>query len=71
MLALTCLSDIRFTKKENIPKLSKRGSLASIRNRCLITGRSVAVYSKLRLSRIKFREYALFGFITGIRKAAW
>ena len=46
-------------------------SKVSIRNRCVLTGRTKSVLSKFRLSRLTFRRLALSGFIPGIRKAAW
>ncbi|MEK6798427.1 MAG: type Z 30S ribosomal protein S14 [Planctomycetota bacterium] len=39
--------------------------------RCLICGRSRAVYRKFRLCRICFRSLALDGLIPGVRKASW
>ncbi len=42
-----------------------------VKNRCLITGRSRAVYRKFGISRLKFRELALWGLIPGVRKASW
>ena len=48
----------------------KVASKTSIRNRCVLTGRAKSVFSKYRLSRLSFRQLALFGFIPGIRKAA-
>jgi len=37
----------------------------------MVTGRSRAVYKKLMLSRIAFRELALKGHLPGIHKASW
>ena len=45
-------------------------SRVSIRNRCVLTGRTKSVFSRFRLSRLTFRRLALFGFIPGVRKAA-
>lgn len=42
-----------------------------IKNRCLITGRARAVYRKFGISRLKFREMALWGLLPGVRKASW
>jgi ribosomal protein S14 len=71
LVALGCLEGVNFTESENFIKAPKRVSLVSVRNRCLFTGKSRSILSKFRLSRNKFREYALRGFITGLRKAVW
>jgi small subunit ribosomal protein S14 len=39
--------------------------------RCLICGRSHAVYRKFMLCRICFRSLAHEGKIPGVRKASW
>jgi len=58
-----------FLKKLN--KLSRNSSKVRIRNRCILTGRGRGVYSKYRLSRIRFRELASQGLIPGVIKANW
>ena len=55
-------------KLNNLPRNS---SLGRARNRCLLTGRGRGVYRFCRLSRIKVRELASSGFITGLRKSSW
>ena len=62
------------TRTLNIIKLNKlnRNSCKTrVTNRCILTGRSRAVYKLFRLSRIKFRELAVQGFIPGVTKASW
>ncbi len=39
--------------------------------RCLVCGRSRAVYKKFKLCRLCFRSMALEGKIPGVRKASW
>ncbi len=39
--------------------------------RCVLTGRARGVYRKFGLSRIKFRELALKGYLPGVTKASW
>ena len=51
--------------------LPRNSSLGRVRNRCLLTGRGRAVYRFCRLSRIKVRELASSGSITGLRKSSW
>jgi len=66
-----CMKDVQFTKEENTLKVDSRGSLTVIRNRCLLTGKSNVPLCKLKLSRNKLREFALFGFLVGVKKAVW
>lgn len=64
----------KFTRLENISKLNKLSrntSKVRVKNRCVLTGRSRAVYKLFRLSRIKFRELANIGLIPGVTKASW
>ena len=39
--------------------------------RCMLTGRSHAVYRKFGLARIAFRDLALRGEIPGMTKSSW
>jgi len=48
------------------PKFSSRAY-----TRCLVCGRSRAVYRKFKLCRICFRNMANEGKIPGVRKASW
>jgi small subunit ribosomal protein S14 len=65
---------LKFTQKQKliiaISRLRKH-SHVRIKPRCLITGRARSTIQEFKLSRIKFREFALSGFITGLRKASW
>lgn len=51
--------------------LPRNSCKSRVRNRCIITGRSRGVFRIFKISRIRFRELALQGNITGIRKASW
>jgi len=42
-----------------------------IKNRCVLTARSKAIYSDFKLSRIKIRELGLNGLINGFKKISW
>jgi small subunit ribosomal protein S14 len=55
-----------FLKSLRVPKFSTRAYL-----RCQICARPRAVYRKLTLCRICFRDLALKGQIPGVRKASW
>ncbi len=53
-------------KSQRKPKFKVRGY-----TRCLMCGRSRAVYRKFQICRICLREHALLGEIPGMRKASW
>lgn len=62
---------IRYEYSVKLSKMPRNSSRTRIRNRCIVTGRSRAVYSKFRVSRIVFRELASKGALTGVYKASW
>uniref|UniRef100_A0A0D6R4S4 Small ribosomal subunit protein uS14m n=1 Tax=Araucaria cunninghamii TaxID=56994 RepID=A0A0D6R4S4_ARACU len=64
-------SDLRAKFRDKLSRLPRNSSFVRLRNRCIFTGRSRAVYRKFRMSRIVFRELACKGELTGIRKASW
>ena len=49
---------------------SKGVAITKIKNRCVLSNRSRAVYRKFKLSRIFFKQYALQGLIMGAKKAS-
>jgi small subunit ribosomal protein S14 len=61
----------RFTAVIKLSEVSRNSSKIRIRNRCELTGRSRAVYRKLRMSRIALRELANQGLIPGMVKSSW
>ncbi len=54
-----------------LQKLPHNGSSVRVRNRCAITGRGRGCLRKFGISRIKFRELALQGYLPGVTKASW
>jgi ribosomal protein S14 len=48
----------------------KGAAITKIKNRCVLSNRSRAVYRKFKLSRIFFKQYALQGLIMGAKKAS-
>ena len=58
-----------FLKKLN--DFPRNASKTRIKNRCVLTGRSKSVYKRFKMSRIKIRELASKGDITGLNKASW
>ncbi|MFQ5503650.1 MAG: type Z 30S ribosomal protein S14 [Planctomycetota bacterium] len=61
-MARNCL----IRKAQKAPKFKSRKQ-----HRCLLCGRSRAVYRKFGICRICFRVLALRGEIPGVRKASW
>ena len=51
--------------------LPRNSSITRRRNRCVLTGRSRAVYRNFGLSRLRFRKLAWQGSINGVKKASW
>jgi ribosomal protein S14 len=52
-------------------KIKKKKNTISIKNRCILTGRSRAVDSKFRLSRMPLKYLSLHGLMPGINKFSW
>ena len=61
----------RFKAQMKLTKLPKNSSKSRVKNRCEITGRSHAVYRKLKISRIALRQLTLEGKIPGMIKSSW
>lgn len=51
--------------------LPKNSSVFRTRRRCVLTGRSRAVYRNFKLCRNMFRDFALKGYLPGVAKASW
>ena len=56
---------------EALQLLPKNSSRVRLRNRCSITGRPRGYIRFFGLSRVMFREMALFGKIPGVKKDSW
>lgn len=54
-----------------LQKLPKNASPVRLHNRCQLTGRPKGYMRQFGISRINFREMALFGLIPGVTKASW
>jgi small subunit ribosomal protein S14 len=61
----------RLLKITELASLPKKSSSTRVQNRCSWTGRSRGIYRNWKISRIVFREKALFGLIPGMRKSSW
>ena len=64
-----CLHDTNFNKKVPNNIFSTLALSSKIRNRCLFTGKSVAVLSIFRVSKLKFRKLVQAGLMPGVSKA--
>lgn len=55
--------------------LQKNNQISTIfckpRNRCIITGRSRAVFKYFKLTRMMFKNLAVKGNLVGLRKYSW
>src|SRR3990167_3805612 len=54
-----------------LQKRNRNESPIRVRNRCRDCGRSRGVYRRFGLCRIHLREAAMWGDVTGLRKASW
>ena len=61
----------RSAARDELGRLPKNSSPVRLRNRCHMSGRARGYLRKFGLSRICFREMALYGTIPGFVKASW
>ena len=61
----------RTAARKALCKLPRNSAHVRVRNRCELTGRPRGFLRKFKLSRMKFRELALFGQIPGVTKSSW
>jgi small subunit ribosomal protein S14 len=54
-----------------LQKLPRNSSKVRVRNRCSLTGRPRGFIRDFGISRVTFRDMALFGLIPGVSKASW
>lgn len=54
-----------------LTKLPRNSCSARKTRRCVLTGRSRAVYRKFGLSRVVMRDLALRGDLPGVTKSSW
>ena len=58
-------------KKQALRSTPRNSSRVRIRNRCIESGRSRAVFNFCKLSRIRLKIKASQGLIPGLRKSSW
>jgi len=54
-----------------LQKLPRNSSKVRVRNRCNLTGRPRGFMRDFGVSRVTFREMAVFGLIPGVTKSSW
>jgi small subunit ribosomal protein S14 len=64
-------SSLRWVVTLKKQKKFRQNSKTQTNNRCVMTGRSRAVYKFSKLSRIMLRENSVIGKIIGLQKAYW
>ena len=67
----TVNKEIRYKYINMLNTLNRNSCETRYKNRCVLTGRSRAVFKLFKLSRIKFRELASQGMLPGVTKASW
>ena len=66
------LPEIVQTKaREELAKHPKDSSISRVTNRCVLTGRPRGVLREYGLCRMKFRELADRGYISGLTRSTW
>jgi ribosomal protein S14 len=68
IISLRSLNDTNSNKTRQ-PLIYRYFIGCKIHNRCLYSGRSFSIFSRFRVSRLKFRRLALYGFFPGVLKA--
>lgn len=61
----------RFEARLKLAALPRNSAKIRLRSRCEVSGRSRAVYRKLKMSRIALRELGNKGLIPGLVKSSW
>lgn len=61
----------KFALMEQLNRLPRNSCPTRKTRRCMLTGRSKAVYRKFGLSRVMLRELALAGDLPGVTKSSW
>ncbi len=54
-----------------LQKLPRNSCKVRVRNRCNLTGRPRGYMRDFGVSRVTFREMAVFGLIPGVTKSSW
>lgn len=61
----------RFKASVKLAAMPRNAAKIRVKSRCVLTGRSHAVYRKFGLSRVIFRDLCSEGMIPGVTKSSW
>ena len=61
----------RLAATAKLAQLPRNSAAGRVRHRCMLTGRPRGNFKKFGLSRMKFRELANSGELSGVTKASW
>ena len=62
---------VQVKAREDMAAHPKDSSIARLRNRCVLTGRPRGVIREYGLCRMKFRDLADHGYISGMTRSSW
>ena len=62
---------VKMQAAEDLSNLPRDSSVTRIRHRCTLTDRARGSIIKYRISRIKFRDFADKGLISGYTRSSW
>lgn len=57
--------------KKDLASHPRDAYITRVRNRCVVTGRARGVITEYGLCRMKFRQLADFGHISGLTRSSW
>lgn len=63
--------DEKLKAVDALAKLPRNSCPTRLTRRCVLTGRSKAVYRKFGLCRVQLRDLALRGDLPGVTKSSW
>ena len=64
-------TDEKFLLQWKLDSLTRNGTRARIKNRCVVTNRGRSVYRKFKISRLEFQKLAGLSQIPGVTKSSW
>ena len=62
---------VKTKASEDLASLPYNSCITRMRDRCTLTDRSRGCVIKYRISRIKFRDFADKGLISGVTRSSW
>ena len=63
--------NIRWKAMLQLNVVSKNNTIVKIHNLCIFSGRKNIVSKNFKINRMKFKQYASEGLLTGITKSSW